>query len=473
MKATATHRNLAASKQKHRWVGAQIKKAFFLLSFVASWHAASAQTVPLKVSDTTTPLHALQPDYPIPYGTTNVEDVTKVLQRVHGYLETATPARILDKKTGKPITDLKKLNNNSTIEQGDFRLTSYEWGVTYAGMLLAGEATGDPRFTNYTIQRLGFLADLAPYYRKELQKNPKLETPMRQVLLPHALDDAGAMAAAMIKATRYNVTKADLRPLIDNYIYYISNKEFRLPDGTLARNRPLPNTLWLDDLFMSVPALAQMGKLTGEQRYYDDAVKQVVQFSERMFNKEKGLYMHGWVQGMDPHPQFHWARANGWAIMTLVELLDVLPQNHPGYSKVLDQLRAHAKGLAAYQSGQGFWHQLLDRNNPYLETSATAIYTYSIARAINKGWLDKQAYGPVVLLAWNAVATKVNEKGQVEGTCVGTGMAFDPAFYFYRPTNVYAAHGYGPVLLAGAEIIHLLKKSKYQINDSAVMFPER
>ena len=49
------------------------------------------------------------------------------------------------------------------------------------------------------------------------------------------------------------------------------------------------------------------------------------------------------------------------------------------------------------------------------------------------------------ILAWNAVSTKVNEKGQVEGTCVGTGMAFDPAFYYYRPVNVFAAHGYGPI----------------------------
>ncbi len=93
---------------------------------------------------------------------------------------------------------------------------------------------------------------------------------------------------------------------------------------------------------MSVPALAQMGKLTGDSKYYDDAVKQVKLFSERMFNKEKGVYMHGWVQDMGVHPQFHWARANGWAVMTLVELLDVLPPEHPGYADVLAQLQAHA-----------------------------------------------------------------------------------------------------------------------------------
>jgi rhamnogalacturonyl hydrolase YesR len=187
-----------------------------------------------------------------------------------------------------------------------------------------------------------------------------------------------------------------------------------------------------------------------------------------MFNNEKNLYMHGWVQDMNPHPQFHWARANGWAIMTKIELLDALPLNHPGRATILAMLKKHVDGLANRQSGMGFWHQLLDRNDSYLETSATAIYAYCIARAINKGWLDAKAYGPMALLAWNAVSTKVNSKGQVEGTCVGTGMAFDPAFYYYRPVNVYAAHGYGPVLLAGAEMYRMLLSHPFEINDSSV-----
>jgi len=157
-------------------------------------------------------------------------------------------------------------------------------------------------------------------------------------------------------------------------------------------------------------------------------VKQVQLFSERMFNEDKGLFMHGWVQGMDEHPQFHWARANGWDVMTMVELLEVLPSNYAGRDQVLDLLKRHIRGLANYQSQQGFWHQLIDKNDSYLETSATAIYIYSIARAINRGYVDAKVYGPMVCLAWNAVSTKVNEKGQVEGTCVGTGMGFDPAF---------------------------------------------
>lgn len=71
---------------------------------------------------------------------------------------------------------------------------------------------------------------------------------------------------------------------------------------------------------------------------------------------------------------------------------------------------------------------------------------------------------------WHAVTTQINAEGQVDGTCVGTGMAFDPAFYYYRPVNVYAAHGYGPVLWAGAEMINLLNKQHPKMNDSAVQY---
>ena len=418
-------------------------------------------------NDVTTPLHLLTPDYKVPYGAPSVDSVKKVLDKVFTYLDAVTPPQFVSRSTGNVVAITTTADTGISFKQGDFRLTSYEWGVTYSGMLQTGEATGDTRYTNYAKSRMNFIADAVPAFKTLYQQNQRANNPLRSVIDPHALDDAGSICAAMIKTLRAGGSQS-LRPLIDNFINYISAKEFRLKDGTLARNRPQKNTLWLDDLYMSVPALVQMGKLTGDKKYYDDAVKQVLQFSQRMFNKEKGLYMHGWVEEMTVHPQFHWARANGWAIMTLVEVLDVLPPTHPGRNALIQQLQAHAKGLAAYQSGEGFWHQLLDRPDSYLETSATAIYTYALARAINKGWIDKMAYAPMTFLAWNAVTTKVNDKGQVEGTCVGTGMAFDPAFYYYRPVNVYAAHGYGPVLLAGSEIINLLKNNSFEINDSSL-----
>jgi rhamnogalacturonyl hydrolase YesR len=150
--------------------------------------------------------------------------------------------------------------------------------------------------------------------------------------------------------------------------------------------------------------------------------------------------------------------------------LDVLPESHPSRNKVMEQFKKHLYGIASHQAGNGFWHQLINRNDSYLETSATAIFTYCAAHGINSGYLDAQAYGPMAVLGWNAVQTRVNDKGEVEGTCVGTGMAFDPAFYYNRPVNVAAAHGYGPVIMAGAEMMKLTKSWQIVINDSAVMF---
>lgn len=415
-------------------------------------------------------LHSSRPQYPILYNAMPKAEIKTILDKVFNYISAVTPAQMINKTTNLPVTDISKADSNTVLEQGDFRITSYEWGVTYSALLSAARITGEKKYSDYVKDRFSFIAKWAPVIKKLKEKGAYSKNyPLRQPIDPRALDDAGAMCAAMIKATRSGIN-SDLKSQINTYISWVTKKQYRFPDGTLARNRPQKNTLWLDDLYMGVPALAQMGKWTGDTQYYDDAIYQVKSYSKRMFNPEKNIYMHGWVQSMETHPEFHWARANGWALMAMSELLDVLPQNYPGRQDVLKQFKLLVKGLATYQASNGFWHQLLDRNDSYLETSATAIYAYCIAHACNNGWINPVTYAPMAMLAWNAVTTKINEKGQVEGTCVGTGMAFDPVFYYYRPTNVYAAHGYGPVILAGAEMYKMMEKNKFEMNDSSLQY---
>lgn len=461
----------------------------FLIPFViagglVSHGAALAQSAPHQV---TTPPQSdpgvysgrLKVDYPTPYEPASAEEIRKVLERVHAYVDGAAPVSVLDAATGEPVPDLDKLPREISLARTDFLIATYEWGVTYAGMLLTAQITGDARYRDYTDTRVTAIAKLAAHMRASLPRETTAATyprpahglPLRMVLLPRALDDSGAMCAALIKAERAGLGEKRLRPWIDNYVKYVSTGQYRLADGTLARKRPLPDSLWLDDLYMSVPCLAQAGKLTGETRYYDDAARQILQFAERMFVREQGLFMHGWVQGMDPHPAFHWARANGWAMMAMAELLDVLPADHPQHAKILSLFREHAAGLIAVQGHAGLWHQLLDRSESYEETSASAMFVFGISRGINRGWLNPLAFGPATTLGWNAVAKKVNAKGQVEGTCVGTGMGWDPMFYMYRPVHLLAAHGYGPVFLAGAEQIEMRGKfPDIGIHDGGVQF---
>ncbi len=441
---------------------------FICITYVSIAFNVSSQKNIVKANDSNTPLHLVKADYPVPYGIPDKADVKAAIDRVKNYLEKSTPFEMID-QNGGTIVDLNKIDAQSTLKKGDYRIVSYEWGVTYAAMLKVAQITGDQSYKKYTNDRLDFIAKVLPNFTKHMGKGEDWadKGPFRNLLNPQALDDCGAMCTAMIKAT-IDGSNAPLGTLIDKHIDYILTKEYRLHDGTLARNRPHPNTLWLDDLFMGVPAIAYKGKLTGDVRFFNEASRQVLLFEEKMFDTSKGIFFHGWVQSMADHPQFHWGRANGWALLAITEVLDVLPTNHPDRNRILQLFRNHVKGLQQYQSGSGFWHQLLNKHDSYLETSATAIYTFCIAHGINEGWIDRLAYAPTALLGWNALSTKINNQGHVEGTCVGTGMAFDPAFYYHRPVSSFAAHGYGPTLLAGAEIFKLLNTNKFEINDSSV-----
>jgi unsaturated rhamnogalacturonyl hydrolase len=403
--------------------------------------------------------------YPIPYKKPVVAEVTAQLQAIRAFMDRATPTRIVSKRTGQPITDLKKPSADAVFEKsaGDYGIQVYEMGVVHSGLLKAAQVTKDPGFTAMTRRHFAFFAETLPYFRAQEQQF-KLEraNSFSRFLDPRSLDDAGSMCAALMRARAAKVGP-DLKPMIDTCSDWVAKRQFRLDDGTMARKRPQEVSLWADDMYMSIPALAEMGRLTGERAYFDDAVANVMGMSSRMFNPQLGLYTHGWHANHQDAPRFYWARANGWAVLAMSDLLDVLPKDHPGYPKVLAQLRASLKGIAELQSGSGLWHQMIDRNDSYLETSASAIFTYVIAHAVNEGWVSPTTYGSIAQTGWNALSTRITALGQVEGTCVGTTLAGDMVYYYNRPTSVDALHGYGPMLLAGAEIIRLVTNPAFEV----------
>jgi rhamnogalacturonyl hydrolase YesR len=147
--------------------------------------------------------------------------------------------------------------------------------------------------------------------------------------------------------------------------------------------------------------------------------------------------------------------------MATAELLSVLPENHPDRARVLDIFRRGAQGVVAAQGGMGLWHQLLDKTDSYLETSASAMFTFAIARGVNRGWLSP-VYAPVAQAGWQALATRVRPDGRIEGICVSTTAAYDAVYYYNRPTDLGAMQGYGPTIMAGAEVIAMLREFDVQ-----------
>ena len=91
----------------------------------------------------------------MPYGPITVEKVSEVLRRVHGYLESRDAGAVRQSRDpARRLPISRALTATAMFEPGAFRPISYEWGVTYSGMLLAAQTTGDPRFTDYVAKRM-------------------------------------------------------------------------------------------------------------------------------------------------------------------------------------------------------------------------------------------------------------------------------------------------------------------------------
>ena len=178
--------------------------------------------------------------------------------------------------------------------------------------------------------------------------------------------------------------------------------------------------------------------------------------SERLFDPRTMLYDHSWFENTPNDVRFFWGRGAGWMLMAMAELLSVMPADHPDRPRVLEQFRVSVQGVAAAQGGTGLWHQLLDKSDSYLESSATAMFTFAIARGVNRGWIAP-TYAPVAQTGWRALEQRVHPDGRIEGICVGTTAAQDAVYYYNRPTDLGAMQGYGPALMAGAEVITMLR----------------
>ncbi len=341
------------------------------------------------------------------------------------------------------------------LRPGQFNDWDYPMGVVLAAMLHVRDVTGDTSYSDYALKNFDFIFDHQAFFREQAREFGPQPYGYARLLNIRELDDCGAIGAALIKAY---ARKKDprYRATIDVIAEHIAHKQFRLPDGTLGRQRPQPVSLWVDDLYMSVPFLAQMGVLTGQSYWFDDAARQIIQFSSRLQDPGSGLWDHSWFENTTPDPKFYWGRGAGWAMMAAAELLSVMPENHPQRQRVLEIFRRGAQGVVSTQSGTGLWHQMLDKPDSYLETSASAMFTFALARGVNRGWLSP-VYATAAQAGWQGLATRIRPDGRIEGICVSTTAAYDTVYYYNRPTDLGAMQGYGPVLMAGAEVIAMLR----------------
>lgn len=314
------------------------------------------------------------------------------------------------------------------------------------------DVLNEPRYAAFPPRHVAFTFDHYAYFESRYDGG-KWSFPLAQHFVMQELDDYGAMGAAVIEVLRRD-PQPRYRAYVQRAAEHAATVQGRLEDGTLVRHFPQRWTLWADDLYMGVPFLARMTALTGEARFQDDAIRQVIHYHRYLFDEAAGLMRHHWYSDVRRRGAAGWGRANGWALLAQLELLDVLATEHPRRPELLALFQRHVLGVARYQGGEGLWHQLLDRPDSYLETSASAMITYAVARAVNRGYLEPR-YASIARRGWEGVMSRVRPDGAIEGICAGTVVSDDLVYYYRQPTPLNDVHGLGTVLLAGAEILRL------------------
>lgn len=348
---------------------------------------------------------------------------------------------------------------------------SYQWGVVLYGALRSTEVTADREVLNFVLEhnrgvaryydwlaRTGGKFRATPEWTAFVQDNTQVR--LGHLLKLGDLDSTGSMGSQILEGMSRRPAEVipEQAAVVARVADWIANRQERLPDGTFwrpdlagAENIWRRNAVWVDDLYMACPFLVRWARYTGDSRHLHDAARQIINMAARVQDTD-GLWFHAWFELEKKHSPFKWGRANGWAMVATVEVLSALPEDHPDRPKLLAILRHHIEGVKAVQPASGVWHQVLDHPELWEETSCTAMFAYSIARAVNRGWIDPSNLA-VARQAFAGLSASITAEGVVKGTCQGTGIGLTLDYYANRKRPDDDLHARGVVLLAGAEIL--------------------
>jgi rhamnogalacturonyl hydrolase YesR len=321
---------------------------------------------------------------------------------------------------------LRQSPQNSTFFQ-------YNYGPGYAFAALYEAAQLGPD--------LNLTAAVAAYLDLYLQPGGYAYNVTRGVRMPYtgAVGEPTSFAVAYLARARDPTDWAVATGTADTYML---DYPYRLPDGTFVRpggwgSQPGHAFLWGDDQFMALALLCRLARAGAPRasEYLAVAVANALTNAARAQQLATGLFPHGFNTLTNESSCCLWGRANGWIAMSLVELLWALPQGAAERPAVLGAFSRLAGGLLQAQDAtDGRWHQVLDDSSTFLETSATAMFTFALATGIVEGWLPRATYGGPVGAAWAGLLRAVRQDGSVDGICQGTPVELDVAAYNSRTT---------------------------------------
>jgi unsaturated rhamnogalacturonyl hydrolase len=253
----------------------------------------------------------------------------------------------------------------------------------------------------------------------------------------------------------------------------------RTSEGGFWHKKVYPSQMWLDGLYMGAPFYAQYATKYNQLSVFNDIIDQFMIVNRHTYDKASGLNYHGWDEsreqkwarpetGTSPH---FWGRAMGWYAMALVDVLDYIPATHPRRIEILNILNQVAVGVKKHQDKKtGLWYQVMDQGNRegnYLESSASAMFVYTLLKAARMGYI-KKSYRKLATKGYEGMLShfiKENENGTISLTdvCAVAGLGGTPYrdgsfdYYISEPRRDNDPKGVGPFILASLEMNYINK----------------
>ena len=360
-------------------------------------------------------------------------------------------------------TVMKIWPNGKVSTQNNLGTWGYEEGVMLDGVAAEWHATADPGYFKYIQSAVD----------KYVNADGTIRTyPEKQ----HSLDNIEMGRAVMLM---YRVTGQEKYYKAAKYIHEQLAVQPRTASGGYWHKEIYPNQMWLDGAYMSSPFRAAYAATFQEKADFDDIATELLLMDKHMRDPQTGLMKHGWDESAakgekpmpwaDPKtglsPEF-WARAMGWYGMALVDVLDWFPKDNPKRVELIAALNRSAVAYVKYQDKDtGLWWQVLDKGGQpgnYLETSASAMFVYALAKGARMGYLPISDEA-VAKRGWDGMQKKfvtVGDDGIVtlHGTVKVGGLGGTPyrsgTYEYYVGEKVIDqdAKGVGAYLLAGSEM---------------------
>ncbi len=318
----------------------------------------------------------------------------------------------------------------------EYDFTVWFWGdaIAFDGLVEAGELLNDSGMADFCLRFFRRWAKRSLGWVDHLTPGWSLLRLYQATKDPALLDGATRLARWIIEEVPRNAAGAPLyRP--------------DLP--------PYRHNVWVDTLYHIPPFLALLAQVTGNVRYYDEALNVWNSHVSALSSSHGPFLAHSIDTGGRVLRGYGWGRGNGWALYGMVDTLELLPSDHPGREAALRYFQTLSCDILAKQDTSGFWRTLLQDREAYLESSTAAFYGATFTKGVRLGLLGEE-YAASAEKAWAAMLSRIESDGSFWGvsacTYAGTAPEDDVVMYKTLLTEVNV-WGQGSALRFAAERI--------------------